>query len=76
MNALIQERGKLLRGVVCGEVGPSHIADEKRVSGENCSEAAPADPDRSSRCICSPSYAQEFGGTGSGTVRTESRLRP
>ena len=36
MKALVEDRGKLLRGMGGGEVGPSHIANEERVSGEDC----------------------------------------
>ena len=35
MNALVQDCGKLLRCVGCREVGPSYIANKKRVSRED-----------------------------------------
>ena len=36
MKTLVQDGRKLPRGVGCGEVGPSCIADEESVFGEDC----------------------------------------
>ena len=35
MKALVEQCGKLLRGVICGEVGPPHVANKERVAGED-----------------------------------------
>src|SRR5436305_14839222 len=40
MNALVEHGGKLLRSMVCREIGPPHIANEKCISGEDGLRAA------------------------------------
>ena len=68
MNALVQDRGELLRRVSRRKIRPAHIAHEESVSGEDRWRADPARRDPSSECKCFRACVQEFAGTGGSTV--------